>query len=69
MNRIEGMWFTRNRQNMRSFVKFWAAARARRHGSSQVTSAMGIPFLDFRGVVFEIGILSILLFLDRNENS
>ena len=54
MNRMEGIRFTRNRQNTRSFGKFLAGNPMRplspmapgRHGSSQVTSAMGIPFPD-----------------------
>ena len=74
MNRMEGMRLTRNRQDTRSSGKFfggksYAAARARRHSSSQVTSAMGIPFPDFRGVLFEIEIPCILLFLNRKKNS
>ena len=57
MNRMEGIWFTRNRQNTSSFGKFWTGNPTWppcsltlncvcRHGSSQVTSAMGIPFPD-----------------------
>ena len=54
MNRMEGMRFTRNIQNTLSFGKFLAGNPTRplspvapgRHGSSQVTSAMGIPFPD-----------------------
>ena len=70
---MEGIRFTRNRQNTRSFGKVLAGnptrPLARRHSSSQVTSAMGIPFPDFRSVLFEIEIPCILLFLDRNKNS
>ena len=51
MNRMERIWFTRNRQNTRSFRKFLAGNPTRliapvaagTHGSSQVTSAMVIP--------------------------
>ena len=51
MNRMEGIRFT---QNTRSFGKILAGNPSRplspiapgRHGSSQVTSAMGIPFPD-----------------------
>ena len=54
MNRIKGMRFTRNRQNMRSFGIFLAGNPSRplapvpagRRCSSQVTSSMGIPFPD-----------------------
>ena len=65
-----GMRFTWNRQNMRSFWEMFggksdAAARARRHSSSQVTSAMG----DFRSILIEIEIPCTLLFLNRNKNS
>ena len=49
--------------------KSYAAAGARRHGISQVTSAMGIPFPDFRSVLFDIEIPCILFFLNRNRNS
>ena len=56
MNRMEGIRFTQKRQNTRSFLKMfggksYAAARAHRHSSSQVTSAMGIPF-PFLGAFF-----------------
>ena len=73
---MEGIRFTRNRQNTRSFGKFLVgnATRplARRHcqfSSSQVTSAIGIPFLDYRNVLFEIEIPCILLFPNRHGNS
>ena len=47
MNRIKGIRFTRNTQNTRSFGKFLAGNPARPlAGSSQFTSAMGIPFPD-----------------------
>ena len=74
MNRMDGIRFIRNIQNTRflweSFgAKSYAAARARRHSSSQVTSAMGIPFPDFRSVLFEIEIPCILLFLNLNTNN
>ena len=54
MNRMEGIRFTLNTQNTRSFGKFLAGNPSRplspiapgTHGSSQVTSAMGIPFPD-----------------------
>ena len=39
-----------------------------RHGSSQVTSAVGIPFSD-RSVLFDIEIPCILVFLNRNKHS
>ena len=67
---MEGIRFTRNRQNTRSFGKFLAGnpmrPLARRHSSSQVTSAMGIPFPDIRSVLFEIEFPCILLFLNRS---
>ena len=54
MNWMEGIRFTRNRQNTRSFGKILAGNPTRplspvapgRHASSQDTSAMGIPFPD-----------------------
>ena len=54
MNRTEGIRFTRNKQNTRFGGKFLAGNPTRplalkcvrRHSSSQVTSAMGIPFPD-----------------------
>ena len=58
MNRMEGIRFTRNRQNTLSFAKLLAGnptwPLACRHSSSQVTSAVGIPFPDFRSVLFEM---------------
>ena len=66
MNRMGGIRFTRNRQNTRSFGKFLAGKTLFGHvqsprfltlkyvwrkSSSQVTSAMGIPFPDL-GVFF-----------------
>ena len=70
MNRIEGMWFTRNRQNTRSFGKFLAGNPTRPHtqvrGSSQVTSD---SVSRSRSVLFKIEIPCILLFLNRNKNS
>ena len=72
---MEGIRFTRNRQNSYAFSweifggKSYATARARRHSSSQVTSAMGIPFPDFENVLFEIEIPFILFFLNRNKKS
>ena len=60
MNGMNGIQFTRNRQNTRSSGKFfggksnaavmfshlcfWTHERVRRRGSSKVTSAMSIPF-------------------------
>ena len=72
MNRMEGMRFTLNTQNTRSFGKILAGNPSRplspiapgRHGSSQVTSAMGIPFPD-QGAFFS----KLKLFLNRNKNS
>ena len=82
---MEGMRFTRNRQNTRSFGKFLAgnaAARAgrgwpcsltpkcvRRCSSSQVTSDSFSRSETCRSVLFEIEIPCILLFLNRNKNS
>ena len=55
MNGMEGIRFTRNRQNTRSFGKFLAGNHeplvAGLHSSSQVTSTMGIPFPD-QGALF-----------------
>ena len=71
---MEGIQCTRNRQNTCSFGKFLVGnypmrPLAHTDSNSQVTSAMGIPFPDFRSVLFEIEILYILLFLNRNKNS
>ena len=49
--------------------KSYAAARARRHSSSQVTFAMGISFPDLRSILFEFEIPYILLFVNRNKNN
>ena len=47
MNRMEGIRFTRKRQNTRSFGEILAGNSARPLASSfQVISAMGIPFPD-----------------------
>ena len=58
MNRMEGIRFTRNRRNRHSFGKFLAVnptrPLARADSSFKVTSAMGIPFPDFRSVLFEV---------------
>ena len=70
MNGMEGIRFTRNGQNTRSFGKFLVEnPTAGLHGSSQVTSAMGIPFPDQGAFRFEIEIPCILLLLNRNKNS
>ena len=72
--------FTRNRQNTRSFGKFLAGNPTRspapvawppdgRRSSSQVTSAMIIPFSERTSILLEIEIPCILLFLSRNRNS
>ena len=76
---MEGMWFTRNRQNTCSFGHFWpvggksyAAARAgrvRRYSSSQVTSDSVSRSETCRSVLFQIEILCMLLFLNQNNNS
>ena len=73
---MEGIQFSWNRQNTHSFGKFLAGNPTRplspiapgRHGSSQVTSAMGSVSRS-RSVLFEIEILCIQLFLNRNKNS
>ena len=80
MNRMNGIRFTRNTQNTRSFGKFLAGNPTRppapvawlpvgRRSSSQVTSAMSIPFSEWMSVLLEIEIPCILLFLNRNRNS
>ena len=70
---MKGIRFTRNTQNTRSFGKFLAGnpkrPLARRHRYVQVTYAIGIPFPDFRSVLFEIEMPCILLLLNRNKNS
>ena len=74
---MEGMRFTRNRQNTCSFGKLfggksYAAARAgrvRRYSSSQVTFDSVSRSETRRSVLFEIEILCILLFLNQNKNS
>ena len=69
------MRFTRNRLNSRSFAKVLEGnptrplGRTGRYSSSQVTSAMDIPFTDFGSVLFEIEIPCMLLFINRNKNS
>ena len=54
MNRMEGMWFTRNRQNKRSFRNFWREI-LRGHLSSVcadivVLRSPPIPFPDLKHV-------------------
>ena len=71
---MEGIQFTLNRQNTCSFGKclvgnYPMRPLARTDSNSQVSSAMGIPFPDFRSVLFEIEIPCMLLFLNRNKNS
>ena len=77
---MEGMRFTRNRQNTRSFGKFLAGNPTRlpcsltlkcvrRYSSSQVTSDSVSRSETCRSVLFEIEIPCILLFLNRNKNS
>ena len=70
---MKGIQFTRNSQNTRYFRELLAGnptwPLAHRFSSSQVTSAMGIPFPDFRSVLFEIVIRCILLNLNWNKNS
>ena len=73
MNRIEGMRFTRNRQNTRSLGKFLAGNPTLkcvcRYSSSRVTSDSVSRSKTCRSVLFEIEIPCILLFLNRNMNS
>ena len=80
MNRMNGIRFTRNTQNTRPFGKFLAGNPTRppapvawlpvgRRSSSQVTSAISIPFSERMRVHLEIEIPSILLFRNRNSNS
>ena len=71
---MEGMWFTRNRQNTRSFGKILAGNPTR--PPTPVTCAdivvLGsppIPFPDLKRVLFEIEIPCVLLFLNQNKNS
>ena len=74
---MEGMRFTRNRQNTRSFGgifggKSYGADRAghvHRYSSSQDTSDSVSTSETCRSVLFEIEIPSIVLFLNRNKNS
>ena len=67
MNRMEGMWFTRNRQNTRSFGKLLAGNPTRppfsltlkcvrRYSSSQVTSDSVSRSETCRSILFEIEI-------------
>ena len=68
MNRMEYGLLGRDRRRV-LLGNFWQEIlHGRSHGSSQVTSAMGIPFPE-RSVLFEIEIPFILLFLNRNKNS
>ena len=67
MNRMEGLRFTRNRQNTRSFGKMLAGNR--RYSSSQVTSDSVSRSETCRSVLFEIEIPCILLFLNWNKIS
>ena len=79
VSRMNGIRFTRNTQNTRSFGKCLAGNAMRppavawlpvgRRSSSQVTSAMSIPFSELISVLLEIEILCIALFLNRNRNS
>ena len=64
---MEGMRFTRNRQNTRSFGNFLAGNL--RGCPSQVTSDSVSRSETCASVLFEIEIPCILLFLNRNENS
>ena len=77
---MNGIRFTRSTQNTRSFGKFLAGNPTRptapvawlpvgRRSSSQVTSAMSIPFSESMSVLLENGIPCILLFLNRNRIS
>ena len=77
---MEGMRFTQNRQNTRSFGKFLAGNPklppcsltlkcVRRYSSSQVTSDSVSRSETCRSVLFEIDIPCILLLLNRNKNS
>ena len=79
MNRMEGMRFTRNRQNTRSVGKFLAGNPTRppcsltlkcvrRYSSSQVTSDSVSRSETCWSILFEIEIPCILLFLNRNKN-
>ena len=73
MNRMEGIRFTRNRQNMDIFGgKSFAAARAGGGWQSLLFSGHlrhGYSVSRLRSVLFEIEIPCILLFLNRNKNS
>ena len=80
MNRMNGIRITWNTQNARSFGKFLAGKPTRppapvvwlpvgRRSSSQVTSAMSIPFSEWMSVLLEIEIPCILLFLHWNRNN
>ena len=78
MNRMEGMRFTRKRQDIRSFGKFLAGNPTRPPAPVAGIVVLGsppIPFPDLkhvgasRNVLFETEIPCILLFLNRNKNS
>ena len=78
MNRMEGIRFTRNRQNTRSLFweNFWRKilrGRSRQSRLAGMVVPRSPPPWVFRfqiwSVLFEIGIPCILLFLNRNKNS
>ena len=80
MNRMNRIQFTWNTQNTRSFGKLLAGNPTRPSApvawlpvgscsSSQVTSAMSIPFSEWMSILLETEITCILLFLNRNRNS
>ena len=76
MNRMEGIRFTRNIQNTRSFGKFLAGnpcsatdTQVRTQTGSSGHLRYGYSVSRSRSVLFEIEIPCILLFLNRNKNS
>ena len=76
VNRIEGMQFTPNSNNTRSFGTFLAGNPTRPPApvadtvvQSQVTSDSVSRSETYRSVLFQIEIPCILLFLNRNNNS
>ena len=80
MKRMNGIRFTQNTHNTRSFGKFLAGNLTRRpapvawlpvgrRSSYQVTSAMSILFSQWMSVLLEIEIPCIMLFLNRNRIS
>ena len=73
MNRMEGIRFTRNREDTRSFGKFLAGNPTRPLARADIVILRSPPpwvfrFQTERSVLFETEIPCILLFLNRNEN-